>query len=176
MLAYLVRRRLGGSNTPPRSLHSSSADSQFTKAMKREMPEHELDSAAALSKKHTELDPASAVQFQVEHHEAFVPAYMSSMRYGPIMTEHATWVRIGQRLSLQKEAKSNGLPFTGLDQGKVLIICANEDTSIVSSELVPDATAVFGGNVLILNFDAGHEVPISRSSEVADAIWNFWSG
>lgn len=92
------------------------------------------------------------------------------------MTEHSTWNRIGHRLSVQNYGAKDD-PFTGrLDRGKVLVICADEDTSIVSCELVPDATSVFEGNVEFRHLNAGHEVPITNSKEVVDAIWEFWLG
>ncbi len=92
------------------------------------------------------------------------------------MDEHATWRSIGQRLMSQKYAQANQTSATKLVRGKVLVICANEDTNIVSSDLVPDATDVFEGNVEFRHLDAGHEVPISNGKEVVAAIWEFWSG
>jgi pimeloyl-ACP methyl ester carboxylesterase len=163
ILTYLVRTRLEGSVAPPRSPPSSKADVQSTEPIKTKVPKHDSNSTGALSRKYPWLSPASIVQFQVEHHLAFVQAYMSSMRYGPITTEHAIWTRIGKRLSSQQHAN------------RVLIICADKDSSIFSSELVADATAALEGNVEFRHFDAGHDVPISRSTEVVAAVWEFWS-
>ena len=154
---------------------SGSLEIHLTDPIKKEAPENEPSSIAVLSRKNPDVSPASDVQFQVEHHRAFVEAYMSSMRYGPIMAEHATWTRIDHRLSSQRylEAKS---PFAAtLHRDKVLIICADGDSSIVSDELVPDATAVLEGNVEFRHFYGGHYVPISSCSEVLAAIWEFWS-
>lgn len=91
------------------------------------------------------------------------------------MDEHTTWKRIGHRLSLQNQADKSPSSTNALHRGKVLIICGNEDTSIVSSDLVADATKVLESNVEFRHFDAGHDVPISKSREVADAILDFWS-
>ena len=176
ILRYLVRERLRGSVIPARSPQSGNEDTSLTEPIHGEVPRHETCVSAGSSQKKTAIDVASVVQFQVKHHRGFVQAYMSSMRYGPIMSEHATWKCIGQRLSKEnKETKKDSASNTALDRGKVLIICANEDTSIVTSELMPDATAAFEGNVEFRHFDAGHEVPMSKSREVANAIWEFWS-
>jgi pimeloyl-ACP methyl ester carboxylesterase len=175
LLIYLVRKRLRGFVAPPNSRSSGHADIQPAVPAKANVFGHEPQSDAKLPQTPSELDPARIVEFQVQHHLAFVRAYMSSMRYGPIMKEQAAWKRIGQRLSLQKQTKEDGRSAVGLDRGKVLVICANEDTSIISNELLPDATIVFEGNVEFQHFDAGHDVPISKSTEVADAIWEFWS-
>ena len=91
------------------------------------------------------------------------------------MTEYATWSRIGKRLSVRRHAEASSSTAATLDRGRVLIICANKDTSIVSSELVPDATAAFEGNVEFRHINAGHDVPISKATEVAASIWEFLS-
>lgn len=175
LLKYLVRERLRSSLVPASSPQSTNSDTRLTEP--GEVPEYESPAIDASSGKLTALNVADVVRFQVDYHRGFVQAYMSSMRYGPIMTEHATWKRVGQTLSKKnKETKENNVSDTGLSPGKVLIICANEDTSIVSSELVPDAIAALEGNVEFRHFDAGHEIPMSKSREVAKAIWELWSG
>lgn len=176
VLTYLVRKRLKGSFAPPQSPRSSNTEVRSTGTAEAEVPGHESNSAATFSPKHPELAPANVVRFQVQHHQAFVQAYMSSMRHGPITKEHATWKRIGQKLSAQNRGKGIHSSATGLVRGKVLVVCANKDTSIVSSDLVPDATDVFEGNVEFRHLDAGHEVPISKSREVTTVIWEFWAG
>jgi pimeloyl-ACP methyl ester carboxylesterase len=176
ILTYLVRKRLQGSVPPPRTAQPNNVDTRSNEPVKLEAPKHESSSMAALSRSYPELTTVSVVKFQVEHHQAFVQAYMSSIRHGPIMMEHTKWKSIGQRLSMQNQAEKSESIAVGLDRSKVLIICGDADTSIVSSDLVPDATDAFDGNVEFRHLDAGHDVPISKSGEVAAAIWEFWSG
>ena len=65
----------------------------------------------------------------------------------------------------------------GLQNGKVLMILGNTDAVVVKEELVPDATEVFGaGNLEIEYMDAGHELPMAKSAEIAECIWRFWEG
>ena len=176
VLTFLVRRRLQGLFAPPPLSQSVPLESRSVELVEAEVPEDELKSAAMLPEKHPELAPANIIHFQIQHHQAFVQAYMSSMRHGPIMKEHAIWKYIGTSLSTQKAPEEEASPIDGLIHGKVLIFCANEDTSIVSSDLVADATDVFEGNVEFRHLDAGHDVPISKSREVVAAIWEFWTG
>jgi hypothetical protein len=91
------------------------------------------------------------------------------------MNEYATWDWIGQRLSAQNRGNELRSSPTGLANGNVLTICANKDTTIVTSDLIPNATDVLGGNVEFRNLDAGHEVSISRSREVTSVVWEFWT-
>ena len=44
------------------------------------------------------------------------------------------------------------------------------------AELVADATEALEGNVRFEACEAGHEVPITRSAEVVEYIWDFWGG
>lgn len=176
VLTYLVRRRLQGIFAPPQLSPSVKLESRSVEPVETEVLEDELNSATTLSKNRSGLNSANVVDFQIQHHPAFVPAYMSSMRYGPIMKEHATWKCIGQRLSTQKSTEGETPSSIGLIHGKVFIICANEDTSIISSDLVSDATEVFDGNVEFRHLNAGHDVPISKSGEVVAAVWKFWAG
>ncbi len=176
VLAYLVRRRLQGVFAPPQLSQSIKLESRSVEPVEAEVPEDELKSATTLAEKRPELTPTDVVHFQIQHHQAFVQAYMSSMRHGPIMKEHATWKSIGRELSTQKNAEGEMSPSIRLTHSKVFIICANEDTSIVSSDLVSDATDAFDGNVEFRHLNAGHDVPISKSREVVAAIWEFWAG
>ena len=176
VLTFLVRRRLQGLFEPPQWSQSFNLESKSVEPVETEMPEHELNSADMLPKKHPELALADIIYFQIQYHQAFVQAYISSMRHGPIMKEHAIWNCIGKRLSTQKTPEEKTSPNNGLTHGKVLIICANQDTSIIGSDLVADATDVFEGNVQFRHLDAGHLVPISKSREVVAAIWEFWTG
>lgn len=92
------------------------------------------------------------------------------------MKGHTIWNCTGKRLSTQKTPEEETSPNDGPIHGKVRIICANEDTSIVSSDLVVDVTNVFEGNVQFRHPAAGHDIPISKSREVVAAIWEFWTG
>jgi pimeloyl-ACP methyl ester carboxylesterase len=183
LLMSLLRKRLHGSVKYPqlRTKPSDEIIDDPTGFVEVEAPEidseseSESESETALSQNHSELDMAKIVQFQVDYHQGFAPAYMSTMRNGPIMTEHQTWRRIGKRLTEQNAARQQPASMSSLHHGKVLIICGEKDESIVSDELEQDATAVLEGNVLFRHFDAGHDLPITKSKEVSRAIWDFWS-
>ena len=56
------------------------------------------------------------------------------------------------------------------------MVCGRSDPVIDYAELVEDATAVLQGHVRFETCDAGHEVPITRSKEVVEYVWQFWGG
>lgn len=101
---------------------------------------------------------------------------MSSIRYGPITAQHHDWKQIGQRLAAQNATTNGDVDDAGLQNGKVLIVCGEQDAIIVKDELVQDATRVLQGNVEFRLVDAGHEFPITRAGEVVGCIVGFWSG
>lgn len=100
---------------------------------------------------------------------------MSSIRYGPVINQHSDWQRIGKRLSAQNASSEERYAKEGLQNGKVLIICGKTDALVAEDELVPDATEALGaGNVKFEFVDAGHDLPVTKSAEIVDYVWNFW--
>ncbi|MCJ1317439.1 hypothetical protein MMC15_002763 [Xylographa vitiligo] len=125
---------------------------------------------------------ARAQAWQVAAHDGFPKSFISSVRCGPISGQHADWRRVGARLSAQRAATERGagdaeeVARGGLREGEVLVVCGRSDPVIDYAELVEDATAVLQGHVRFETCDAGHEVPITRSKEVVEYIWQFWGG
>ena len=102
---------------------------------------------------------------------------MSCIRYGPVTNQDPRWRCIGDRLSAQNASTEERYETEGLQNGKVLIIGGETDLLIVKDELIEDATEALGANnVRFEFFDAGHELPIKRSAEVVDCVWEFWQG
>lgn len=113
-----------------------------------------------LSKSHPEITIEAAVNHQVENHQGFVAAFMSSIRYGPIQRQHHLWRCIGEDFGQKKK--------------DVLVILGRRDPIINVDETQQDATEVFGGKVQFVVMEAGHEAPVSKGPEAAEHIWTFW--
>ena len=76
---------------------------------------------------------------------------------------------------MQKTSKDRSAQEMGLHRGKVLVILGNKDPIVVEDELAEDASEVLGwDNVRFDICDAGHELPITESKAVLNAIWKFW--
>jgi hypothetical protein len=171
ILGYLVGRRLraGPLTTPkpkPKNHKLSAAD-----ALTEELPSHNAAEIQVLSREYPHINVPSAVAWQVSAHTGFVHAFMSSMRYGPILRQRQwnTWTRLGEYLTSQNIASN--MESSKASDNKVHILCGNNDAIIVKSELVPDATAALGGNAVFKFYEAGHEFPSTKYEEVASYIF-----
>ncbi|KAF7714806.1 Alpha/beta hydrolase fold-1 domain-containing protein [Penicillium ucsense] len=170
LLAFLVSRRLkSGRLVAPKKDKQGKLNAED--ALTEELPSDEAAEDQVLSREYPRVTVPSAVAWQVHNHAGFVHSFMSSMRYGPILgsRQKVHWTRLGDYLSAQN---STGGEKTekGLPSHKVHILCGNTDTIIIKDELVSDATAVLGGNVVFKFYDAGHEFPSTKYEEVATYI------
>jgi pimeloyl-ACP methyl ester carboxylesterase len=174
VLNFFVRRRL---RTPlyPTEPKADDEKPSATDSVAAELPSPESSVPLPLSKSHPDITIEEAVSWQVDHHDGFVPAFMSSIRHGPITEQHDDWRILGRRLTEQAAAGTTGTPDQGLENGKVLIITGKDDVIIKKDELVADATAALEGNVVFRFIDAGHEAPILKGQDVVRCIAEFWN-
>jgi hypothetical protein len=116
--------------------------------------------------------------WQLRHHEGFIPAFVSSIRYAPIYDQKEDWHALGQLLAARRERSgwedtADELP--GLRGGKILLVLGASDPVIVKEELIHDATAVLGEDGFeAVVLDAGHELVMTKGDEVAAMMANFW--
>ena len=174
VLDFFVRRRL---RTPlyPTKPKPEAEKPGITDSITAEMPNLESSAPVPLSKSHPHVTIEKAVRWQVDNHEGFVPAFMSSIRHGPITEQHDDWRVIGHRLTQQAAAGVDGAPDKGLQHGKVLIITGKDDVIIKKDEIVADAMAALEGNVVFSFIDAGHDAPIAKTQDVVRSISEFWN-
>ncbi|KAJ5337790.1 hypothetical protein N7452_004518 [Penicillium brevicompactum] len=169
VLGYLVGRRLraGPLTTPKPKNHKLNAADALTE----ELPSQDAAEVQILSREYPHINVPSAVAWQVNAHTGFVHAFMSSMRYGPILKQRQwnTWTRLGEYLTARSIASDN--KDTKSSENKVHILCGNKDAIIVKDELVPDATAALGDNAVFKFYEAGHEFPSTKYEEVASYIF-----
>ena len=171
LLNGIVRRRLQTPLAPTKREEQKPKEESVLAPVKAEI-NLESNATTALSKSHPDVTIESAVSHQVLNHQGFVPAFMSSIRNGPISLQHDDWRRIGQRLSAQQQR----ITHEGeLEKGKVLVISGSKDAIISEPELREDATDVFQGHVDFKFIDAGHELPVAKGDVVAKEILIFWA-
>lgn len=183
-----VRRRLrvtpivSATQRASKFKHAGDDGSETTEAA----PAAEIPNNATMFTSRGEINMEAAVNWQMDNHPGFIPAFMSSIRHAPIHAQHERWRLIGERLSRQRDAlRKLGTGKTGkkdeadvvgeeVMDGKVLIILGGKDKIVKREEVGPDATAVLGEeNVNIRIYpDVGHEVGISCCDEIAKDIWN----
>jgi len=183
LVTWLVRRRLQGGTFSSPSKVNKSANPEATpgNAVAAEVPgesrpAHALDSQAPLFPNRPSVSVADAVSWQVKHHEGFIPAFVSSIKYAPIREEHVRWRKIGERLERQRlDPKSAERTTEGLHRGKVLMILGNSDNVIVADQTSEDATSVLGEGLEIKNLIGGHDLPIVDAEAVTGTILEFWN-
>lgn len=173
LVSYLVRKRLrAGPLVTPKP--QAKNDKLSVVDTLDEVPTEVTAEAQVLSREYPHLNVPTSILWQVDNHLGFVPAFISSMRNGPILRKRqwGNWARLGEYLSAQNSGLS-GKQRSGLPSDKVHIICGNTDAVINKDELVTDATAAFGGNAIFKFYDAGHEFPSTKYEEVASYIMKF---
>jgi len=189
---YLVWRRLNNNPTPisnsKTKVAMSTAAVQNAPTATRPPPsvvarpedvvnsELPADDPTPLFAAHPSVTVFGAVQWQIENHPGFIPAFVSAVRHGPITHEHERWRLIGRRLTAQK-AKGAGseAQVAGFEQGRVLVLLGRTDPVIVEGEVSADAEELLGkDNLEIVSIEAGHDLPLAKSKEVVDALWKFW--
>ena len=124
---------------------------------------------------------AAAVTWQLTHHPGFIPAFVSCIRNCPIYGQHDIWRTIGSRLVAARargEAwvgeQADGDAKSGLET-KVLVVLGKTDPIIIVDELEEDVGKAMGkDDVEFVEVEAGHEVPITRSKEIVEAMQRMW--
>lgn len=118
-----------------------------------------------------QLTVSSVMDWQLRNHQGFIPAFVSSIRHAPIYDQQEDWLALGKILAERRERP--GTP--GLRGGKLLLVLGASDPVIVKEELLHDATAVLGEDGFeAVVLDAGHELVMTKSDEVAAVLVNFW--
>ncbi|EGS22952.1 transcription factor regA-like protein [Thermochaetoides thermophila DSM 1495] len=135
---------------------------------------------------------SSVMRWQLRHHEGFIPAFISSIRYAPIYEQTNDWCELGRLLAERREKKQRAVAvlegskwedvgmeeeqeLPGLRAGKILFVLGADDPVIVKEEVLHDATAVLGEDgfdAVILN--CGHELVMSNGAQVAAVMDGFW--
>lgn len=173
VLIRILRQRLQRPIAPQKPANTHKEKPDVTDAVKAEVSRTDPGRpVATLSRRYPHITIEETVAHQLAHHEGFVPAFISSIRHGPIIREREKWKAVGKRLSQQNQVADGA---TGLREGKVLIISGATDPLILRHELEPDATQLLEGNVQFHFIEGGHEVPVTKGPEVAGLISEFWS-
>ncbi|KAK7756025.1 hypothetical protein SLS62_001968 [Diatrype stigma] len=129
---------------------------------------------APISRFRPHVTVRSVMAWQIEHHRGFIDAFTSSMADGPIYGMQLDWYALGPILAsnARERDEAKGL-YAGLSQ--VLIVLGADDPVIVKEEFSMDVKAALGENgVQFAVLPSGHEVPMTKSEEVAEHVCEFW--
>ncbi|KAI8957960.1 alpha/beta-hydrolase [Daldinia sp. FL1419] len=184
LVKTLVRRRIRPKAEQP---HGAAGAADIASAeTKRHLPNGDSDSnggagfdTTSISRFRPNITVSSIVRWQVDHHDGFVTAFLSSIRNAPIYAPQEDWVALNRILEYRRRHENgNGAgPISGLRAGRVLMILGEDDPVVIKDETIEDAHKVLGyDGVETVVLPGGHEIPISASSGVAGAAEAFWRG
>lgn len=100
------------------------------------------------------------VNWQVRNHAGFVPAFMSTLRYAPMISQHEAWRKIAKR-----EAKTTCFIFGIGDE-----IVNDEDYRADVLPLVGGEEHVFWADPV----PGGHDFPMAHPDQTLERIMRFW--
>ncbi|KAK8083192.1 hypothetical protein PG996_001973 [Apiospora saccharicola] len=103
---------------------------------------------------------AAYVHWMLRAHSGFVPAFMSTVRVGPLMAEHDYWRKLAR---VRK-------PMT------TAFILARHDELIQKNDYREDGLPLVGGedHVFWRIVPGGHNFPFTHPKEALEAIFEFW--
>lgn len=102
---------------------------------------------------------ASYIRWMLDKHEGFVPAFMSTVRYGPLMDQQEYWRKLAKR-----------------KPGSTAVILGRDDELIQKADYAEDALPLIGGeaNVFWRIVPGGHNFPFTNAQEALEALYGFW--
>ncbi|KAK8048912.1 hypothetical protein PG994_010642 [Apiospora phragmitis] len=103
---------------------------------------------------------AAYVHWMLRAHEGFVPAFMSTVRVGPLMAEQAYWRKLARVRPPRPRPSS----------------LARHDELIQKDDYREDALPLVGGedHVFWRIVPGGHNFPFTHPNEALEAIFEFW--
>ena len=114
---------------------------------------------------HTASD---VVDWQISNHAGFVPAFVSTIRYGPTHEQQDRWKVLGQHMRDRYERSEK--ERSGLKE--VYLVLGETDPIIIADELIEDAMNVLGRRFVRSKIieGVGHDIAMSRPDEVARVV------
>lgn len=180
LVRILVKRRIRPAAEAPQSaggLDIAAAESKLSIRGDGDATGGAAFDSASISKHRPDVSVSSVVAWQIDHHPGFITAFLSSIRNSPIYAPQEDWKFLAANLSARRRTAVGGdtLP-SGLAQGKVMLVLGADDSVIVARETIEDVQEVLGMDAVEYTvLPAGHELPITLSSEVADSMEQFWA-
>jgi pimeloyl-ACP methyl ester carboxylesterase len=178
LVRHLVRRRIRPHEQPPQ--HGEAGATDIVAAEGSQVAAQDDSDAnggpafdgASISRYRPEVTVSAVVRWQVDHHDGFIMAFLSTIRNAPIYAPQQSWKVLSRILRAKRSSPAQG---PGLTSGKVLLVLGEQDSVIVKDETMEDARRVLGADgVEFAVLPGGHELPITESSRVAEAIEGFW--
>lgn len=170
LMKWVVTKRLGASEAPATPL-AESLDPTWTEAEAAGLQTAEK----TLSERISGIDGNAVVDWQLQNNAGFVPAFVSSLRFAPIRHQHERWGVIAKHIADRKRSANRA--SKNFSSGNLLLILGETDSIIRPTEIVPEAIKALGEENLEVKIYAGigHEVAITKGTEIAELLWSRWN-
>ncbi|KAI1382133.1 alpha/beta-hydrolase [Hypoxylon crocopeplum] len=106
-----------------------------------------------------ELQVISYVHWSLDFHQGFVQAFMSTIRYAPLMDQHDNWRQLAKR-----------------KPGTTAVLLGRDDTLVQLDDYIEDALPLIGGedNVFWRVVPGSHNFPFTHGPDALERIYEFW--
>lgn len=106
-----------------------------------------------------ELQVMNFVHWALDFHQGFVQAFMSTIRYAPLLDQHDYWRRLA-----------------GRKPGTTAVLLGRDDNLIQKDDYEEDALPLLGGkdNVYWRVVPGAHNFPFTHASHALERIYEFW--
>ena len=166
-LRRLVGLLLGVSLSPARISHTNFYDEDETgpEVVKEAMPT-----------KTGVIDVPAIVQWQFDYHKGFVHSFIDTVKYGPIMHQHADWRKACNVIKGDRAVTTPSSQSSKLFDSKMLVICGESDEVVVAKDVSEDLVELLGGSehVEFRTVPGGHGFPVLSSDDVIRHMSEFW--
>ncbi|KAF2856672.1 alpha/beta-hydrolase [Plenodomus tracheiphilus IPT5] len=104
---------------------------------------------------------SGVVDWQIKNHPAFVPAFISTIRYGPVHHQHARWEVIKENMEKKRSLLN-----------EVWLVLGETDPIIIWDEVTEDVKNILGEeHVKIKTVEgAGHELAIEKADSIVRVV------
>ncbi|KAI1382412.1 alpha/beta-hydrolase [Hypoxylon crocopeplum] len=184
LVRRLVRRRIRPTDGKTKSPGGAGGTHIASAESKKSLPNGDGDTNggdgfdnASISRFRPGVTVASVVRWQIDNHEGFLTAFLSSIRNSPIYAPHEDWKALAMILDKRRrnENTQEAGMVAGLATGRILMVLGKDDPVVVERETMEDAKRVLGSEAVeFAGLPGGHELPITASSGVVDAMEGFW--
>ncbi|KAI8966029.1 alpha/beta-hydrolase [Daldinia sp. FL1419] len=169
LLAWLTKRRLRQpiASSVSKKVRRSMSGATSKTLLRGEAKEDYVDVAVQEAVDTVEEAPPTPFERQVlgyvhwalDFHHGFVQAFMSTIRYGPLMEQHDYWRQLAKR-----------------KPGTTAVILAQDDSLIQKDDYAEDALPILGGkdNVYWRIVPGSHNFPFTHAEQALECIYEFW--
>lgn len=124
-----------------------------------EEDEEEEEAGGPTTQTPFEREVERVVHWTLDHHEGFVPAFMSTLRAGPLMGQQEHWRQLARR-----------------PPGTTAVLLGRRDELVQRDDYAEDALPLLGGpaNVFWRVVPGGHNFPFTHAPDALACLYEFW--